>query len=169
MGQCCSDTFAGALASELGLGHKACPFGSFTDSANYTDFIPECTNVSVGYQKEHSSAETLDTDYLETLIESLIRADLDSLPVVRECWENDDYRESLREPLRHAYTWENVARRFGSKDVLDGNLRLARSYLDKYVDDTDCLVQMCHDCHELNGEHKAWCFQDTDLLRNRFA
>ena len=31
--------------------------GSFTDTANYTDIIPECTNLSCGYYNAHTQSE----------------------------------------------------------------------------------------------------------------
>ena len=86
-GRCCSDTFANSLALQLDMGHKRSDMGIFTDSANYVGIIQECTNVSVGYYNEHSVKETLDTVYLERLINQLIVADLDSLPTCE--WVDD--------------------------------------------------------------------------------
>ena len=37
--------------------------GVYTDSAEFTDIIPECTNISVGYYKEHTVNETQDIQY----------------------------------------------------------------------------------------------------------
>lgn len=86
-GRCCSDAFAGSLAAALGMGHKPSDQGIFTDSANYVGIIPECTNVSVGYEHEHRESESLDVGYLERLIAALIAVDWESLPVVK--WEDD--------------------------------------------------------------------------------
>jgi hypothetical protein len=82
IGRCCSLDFATALSGAIGLGHTPAR-GTFTDSANYVDLIPECTNLSVGYDHEHTARETLDTDYLERLIDRLCRVDWESLPVSR--------------------------------------------------------------------------------------
>jgi hypothetical protein len=58
--RCCSDTFAGALADALniadGLHYRPSDEGIFTDTANYVDVIPECTNLSVGYAREHTAS-----------------------------------------------------------------------------------------------------------------
>jgi hypothetical protein len=97
MGRCCSDDFAWVLATSLGMKHQPCAFGSFTDSANYTDFIPECTNVSVGYGLEHSAREFVDFAYLTCLIEALCEMDFDSLPVVRTPGTCMDWRDELAE------------------------------------------------------------------------
>lgn len=82
-GPCCSLEFALGLAEALGLGHKP-GSGTFTDSANYTEIIPECSNLGIGYACEHRPQETLAVDYLECVIERLCKVDWASLPVVRD-------------------------------------------------------------------------------------
>lgn len=91
MGRCASNDFAEALGDLLYMGHKPCAFGTFTDSANYTDLIPECTNVSVGYGLEHTAREYQDTDYLLRLCDALCHVDLESLPSVRNPYASDKY------------------------------------------------------------------------------
>ena len=57
--------------------------GSFTDSANYTHLIAECTNVAVGYFDQHTAREKFDLEWLERhLIPALIKVDWDNLPVL---------------------------------------------------------------------------------------
>lgn len=94
-GMTCSDGFAEALADALGMGHKVDPTGSFTDTANLSEIVAECTNVSVGYENEHSSSETLSTGYLLALVDACIDAFSDSglaLPVIRAPGE---YRNAI--------------------------------------------------------------------------
>lgn len=86
-GKCASPEFAAGLAKELGMGHAAAD-GIFTDSASYMDLIPECSNLSIGYQYEHSTRETLDTGYLEGVIERLITVDWSRVPVARMAGDN---------------------------------------------------------------------------------
>lgn len=105
MGRCCSDTFANAFAADLNMLHEPCPFGSFTDSANYTDLIGECTNISAGYQYEHSSRENLDWWYLEWLVERMCTIDLDNLPSVRQAGEIEDWR-TASDPCDVIFKWE---------------------------------------------------------------
>ena len=81
---CCSGAFASALSKQLGMGFKPDSTGVFTDSANYTHLIPECTNLSVGYDFEHTKNEYLDYLFLGRLTHKLIEVDWNSLPVVRE-------------------------------------------------------------------------------------
>lgn len=96
-GRCCSDQFALALSKQLALNHAPSSKGIFTDTANYTHLIEECTNVSVGYVHEHTANETLDLTYLVDLADSAIQVDWDNLPVSREKtkdydpWEYDNF------------------------------------------------------------------------------
>ena len=85
----CSDEFAKALAKQLGGSFKPSSEGSFTDTKNYSDYIAECTNVSIGYTNAHSNDEIQDLQFAEKLIKKLIRVNWQSLPVVRKPGEND--------------------------------------------------------------------------------
>jgi len=82
-GKCCSDEFVTSLSEALDMGHSKAT-GSFTDTANYTDLIEECTNVSVGYYSEHQPAESLDYEYLIQLTAKLIQVNFEKLVVKRE-------------------------------------------------------------------------------------
>jgi hypothetical protein len=84
-GRSASDAFAEALSDQLNnLGLLYMPAeGIYTDTAEFTDLIPECTNISCGYQFEHSDKEQLDSVYLAQLCEAALQVDWDSLPVVR--------------------------------------------------------------------------------------
>jgi putative aminopeptidase FrvX len=86
-GKCASDEFASGLAEQLGMDHKAAD-GIFTDSASYVDLIPECSNLSIGYQNEHTQYETLDLEYLDRVIDRLIAVNWDDVPVCREPGDN---------------------------------------------------------------------------------
>ncbi len=83
-GRCCSNEFALALAAQLGGDYAPDSTGLFTDTANYTDVIPECTNISVGYYSEHTAAETQDLKLLDYLIPVLLAVQWDSLPTTRD-------------------------------------------------------------------------------------
>ena len=86
--RCCSNEFADELANQLnstgfGLEYKKDDGGVYTDSAEFVDIIPECTNLSVGYYKEHTHTESQDIDHLERLAEACLKVDWDNLPTVR--------------------------------------------------------------------------------------
>jgi hypothetical protein len=94
-GRCCSDVFADALASALTtddmmLCYTADDSGVFTDSANLTDLIGECTNVSIFYKSQHGDGEYQDITFLAALADQLVRVQWDDLPVVRKPGERDD-------------------------------------------------------------------------------
>jgi hypothetical protein len=113
--RCCSDEFATALGKALDIQdaladdklkyeHKLDTGGSFTDTASYTELIPECTNVSVGYMDEHSSREFLDVDYLMWLCEAAVRVQWEDLPVIRDPSKTEWLSTSS---YSQGYTWKN--------------------------------------------------------------
>ena len=84
---CCSGEFADALIKQFGdagMVHRQDPSGVYTDSANFVDIIPECTNISVGYFNEHSVSEVLNITYLEELCEAVLQVKWEELPTARE-------------------------------------------------------------------------------------
>jgi len=113
-GNCCSDEFALSLCKELnksGLNMRPDDTGVLTDSAQFMTFIPECTNISVGYYNEHTHKEAQDIEYLYQLCNAVVKVDWESLPVERDpatawspfhgggwdCWDWDDLED---EPVR---------------------------------------------------------------------
>lgn len=85
--RCCSDEFADALASELnksGLKYIKDDGGVYTDSAEFTDVIAECTNLSVGYYREHTNTESQDIEHLKKLASACLLVNWESLPVKRD-------------------------------------------------------------------------------------
>lgn len=81
--RCCSDEFALSLGDQLGRLWEPDHTGLYTDSFEFMELIPECTNLSVGYENEHTPYEMLDLRFLEGAIASFIAVDWDSLPTVR--------------------------------------------------------------------------------------
>jgi hypothetical protein len=85
--RCCSEVFSDSLAEQLnkgGLGYKSCDGGSFTDTKNYADLIPECTNISVGYYSQHSVNEYIDLVHLIKLSTAILEVDWSALQVARD-------------------------------------------------------------------------------------
>lgn len=95
-GRCCSDAFATELGKRLTARmphHKGSPrytlgpddTGVYTDTAEYTRVIPECTNVSVGYYDEHSGKEQQDLEFLLALRDAVVGPELwADLPAERD-------------------------------------------------------------------------------------
>lgn len=78
-----SKKFAQSLADQLGGKYAPDDGGIFTDSAFYSHLIPECTNISVGYFCQHSRHETLDYEFLDSLLLSLLALDYSALEIAR--------------------------------------------------------------------------------------
>lgn len=85
--RCCSDIFAQELAKQLNrsdLEMKLDNTGVYTDSAEFVEAIPECTNISVGYYSEHTKSERQDIKHLDSLCKAVIRVDWENLPTKRD-------------------------------------------------------------------------------------
>jgi hypothetical protein len=90
---CCSNEFATALCKEYnksGLNLSTDPTGVFTDSASFIDDISECTNVSVGYNNEHTFREIQNMTYLEKLAKASLKVNWLQLPAVRKVGINEE-------------------------------------------------------------------------------
>ena len=89
MGRCASDVFCQALANDLNAFDETLMYspddtGVYTDTAEFTDIIPECTNISVGYYSEHGDQENLDIVHFEALSNAVLKVMWDSLPTDRD-------------------------------------------------------------------------------------
>lgn len=83
MGRCCSDAFADSIIEQIPSFRKD-PNGVFTDTAFYTHRIPECTNLSVGYQGHHGRFEIQNTTHMKYLLEKMKVLDISKLDVQRD-------------------------------------------------------------------------------------
>jgi hypothetical protein len=86
-----SDAFAKSMAAQLGGKYKPDDTGLFTDTAKYSEIIPECTNLSVGYHSAHTEKEWQDFDFAYDLLERITEVDTSKLvaerdPKVVEYW-----------------------------------------------------------------------------------
>ena len=84
--RCCSEDFGKELAKRLnsyGMSMVTDDTGVYTDSAEFTDVIPECTNISVGYYNEHRHSESQDLGHLVKLANAVVRIDWETLPTKR--------------------------------------------------------------------------------------
>lgn len=83
---CASIEFAAELCDALDMtGNKWKPAdGVFTDTANYTHLVSECTNISVGYDDQHTHKETQLVRFAAKLRDKLLMVDWDSLNAYRK-------------------------------------------------------------------------------------
>jgi len=87
--RCASDTFGKALSEQLNkadetFSYDIDPTGVLTDSVQFIKIYSECTNISVGYQSEHTFSESQDIDHLEKLAVACTKVDWNGLPVERD-------------------------------------------------------------------------------------
>lgn len=87
------------------MGYAPDDSGMFTDTDNYTEIVPECTNLSVGYFKAHTANEWLDWEHLDALLTALKGVDINDLPIKRDpsvyedryaWWERQDLDDWYR-------------------------------------------------------------------------
>ena len=72
-GRCCSTEFAVSIAEQLPGNYCLDAGGTFTDTANYMDIIPECSNISIGYEHAHSRLETQSVSHALALRKALLQ------------------------------------------------------------------------------------------------
>lgn len=92
-GRCCSNEFADALSDALnheGMLYMPSDGGVYTDTAEFVDLIPECTNISVGYLNEHRNTETLDLRHYFDLANAIIKINWENLPTKRALMLEDE-------------------------------------------------------------------------------
>jgi hypothetical protein len=82
--------------------------GLFTDTANYTRLIPECTNISVGYEGAHTVLERQSISHALALREALFKIDVSQFVCERNPRTCQDSRWSLLEDSK------------GSAAIIDG-------------------------------------------------
>jgi hypothetical protein len=99
-GRTCSDAFALDLSNKLnslkyGFKFSPDPTGIYTDSAQFSDLVPECTNISVGYMNEHTTREEQNISHLVNLCKACCEIDWESLVVSRDPkeWSYDSHSQ----------------------------------------------------------------------------
>lgn len=128
--RCCSATFALELAGALtdaGLpGYRADPGGVFTDTANYTSLVSECTNLSVGYEREHGPSETLSLGHALALRRAMLRLDSDALrahrdpaPPMVDLWPDEPQWRTYDDPRAWDRPSKGAGRWHGSDSLAD--------------------------------------------------
>lgn len=124
----CSDEFATALSKQLNqygdLKYDIDDTGVYTDSAEFTSVIPECTNISVGYYNEHTTRESQDLNHLVKLALSIVDVNWERLPTVRDVnskeykdvWSNLDWDGDGKYKLIDDYKYKKRRNRRGNSN-----------------------------------------------------
>lgn len=120
-GRCCSDDFAKSLAAQLGPGYSPA-YGVFTDTALYTGLVGECTNISVGYNGQHTEDESVDQEFLMELKDKLIRLDIGALVAKRKAGEKEVYHYTPSEYYYNDYYYgQDSAKPYAKSPWVAGN------------------------------------------------
>lgn len=138
-GECCSIAFAKDLCSSL---NKTTPLfkfvpddgGSFTDSASFMDYIPECTNISVGYFKQHTKEEYQDLRFLDLLCDAVTKVDWENLPTKRDPNECSYYRK---------YNTVSKVDLDGASDLIEEERKFKEeNTINVFIDDEEFIAQV---------------------------
>jgi len=128
----CSDEFAKELSKQLnksGLSYVTDSTGVYTDSAEFVSVIPECTNISVGYNSEHTFNESQDISHLHKLALACLKVDWESLPTKRDTSKQET-----------SYDWEYDSRsntKWNSRGFSRGNKKWSNKNFHSYRYDYD--------------------------------
>ena len=145
----CSDEFGKELARQLnnhriGLEYRIDDTGVYTDSAEFTSVIPECTNVSVGYYQEHTTNEHQDIKHLEKLANACLLVNWESLPTKRDInkveskWDSYDSRTSTSWNSRgfsKGNSWKGGSRTWNNSNFSQYDYGQYHGSDDDYYDD----------------------------------
>lgn len=109
---CCSDEFANALVKEFsksGVVMSKDTTGYYTDTGNFLELIPECTNISIGVWNEHHTDEWVDISYVENIAKAACNVDWDNLPAVRnpKWWLDESEYKSDKEFIKKYSKFHN--------------------------------------------------------------
>jgi len=159
----CSDEFGDELCKRLneagGFKFKKDPTGSVTDSHQLADKFAECTNLSVGYDDQHTVRERQDLAFLEKMAKACCEIDWETLPVKRDPTKVEhSYSNYGRRGKYYGSEWENDRWWEGSAYATTkattsgpgqlGNAEFVTDYLGNKVKVAD--AQWCE-------YDKAWC------------
>lgn len=104
----CSEAFATSIGEQL-TNYKADPSGLFTDTKQYFRKIPECTNLSVGYQSQHGPLERQYLDFAVALRDRMLTFDASRLVIERDPtkYERVTYNYGHNSRGANNELWEN--------------------------------------------------------------
>ena len=181
-GRCCSDDFVAGLAGKLNpllppkeqmSGNSG---GSFTDSANYTKLIPECTNVSVSYKSQHTRRENFDLVWFrDILVPALLKITWHDLPVARDPNEvSSPYSSSYRSKYQDSFSFDrsyksnkNTRSMVSTRSTLTNSERMNQSAIDRCNHVLDDKFEG-YDPEEGLPQHMS-CKQKVDFVKYTFV
>lgn len=166
--RCASDAFARSLANQLGGGYEPDPTGSYTDTNEYAHLIPECTNISVGYRRQHSANETQDVHFLIALRDRLLAVDWSALKIERDpesTWEDEEDFEGFYGCGRRTYDFASDD--FANVEMVElvrENAELIADILESYgISRNDILDEMSRHNIDAPRRYSHYGTDDEDL------
>ena len=155
--QCCSDEFADALSMALttALPNEDLLFtpahGVYTDTAELTDMVRECTNLSVGYFSQHTSNERQNLTFAKALIDALVAVDWEALPTVREfppkhkpTWTGQyGYSSSSTTATAYGDSWYGSTQEVMGVSVEEDVYDEEDAVIDSVIEDIKKLIEAC--------------------------
>lgn len=174
-GVCCSLDFAKDLSNRLNqvestFNYRPDPTGIYTDSAQFTSLISECTNISVGYYNEHSHSERQDIRHLEKLCEAVCKVDWESLVIVKEpgydsgndYWYDDEDEDWSTDPNQnfqtHNFTWVSWDGKTTKMMISDEQIEIEKETIIGYMNSTGLstgFVDFTWDGQSLHGASQS--------------
>lgn len=162
-GRTASDAFALSFATALdkaGLGGYRPEHGIFTDTANYADTLPECSNLSCGYANEHHTNEVVDVVHVLKLRDALCVLDTSALVVSRKPGEDDWHSYPLSHPVWYRRDDDEVPN-------ADYPFDKSRVWLQESLTNITHCLRYDHDssgktlCGDYADTGDYWCVDDT--------
>jgi len=154
--QCCSNEFATALCQEYnksGLSLAIDTTGVYTDSASLMEDIPECTNISVGYENEHTGRELQNISYLERLCKASLKVNWNDLPIVRKVGVNQELVRKHKKLIDEVKSsvWQLETKMIGADDKIYIRIDLEDGDIGSIYDCLDSLQSLLSR-HKVNTE-----------------
>lgn len=118
-----SDAFGKSLIEQIPY-LKLDDTGMFTDTYSYETLIPECTNISVGYNKQHTPNEYQSISYLLKIRESLLNLDYSKFVVDRD---PNDVSNVWNEKLDSSY-YDSLYHKFINSDNISKYKKIKDDY-----------------------------------------
>lgn len=148
-GPCASEEFATSLSQALYSQNNELVYkstaGVYTDTAEWAHLVSECTNLSVGYDREHTQFETQDIAHLDTLLHALIRVDWSSIVVTRTPADGEYYGDRYNEyqdDTQYTPTYPDEQEYTAIHNLVKNNPELL----------TDWIISLGYDIYELGNE-----------------
>ena len=154
-----SDAFVDSFIRATDLqAYRSDGYGTYTDSMEYSDLVSECTNISVGYDHQHTSKENQDLTFAAMLLEKLCEADWTLLEAHRDprVVELDDYAQYAAVEASEGDAIEALQRLITDRPVTIAGLLFEYGFTVEGL------------CEELNLDMQDYSYYTDNYYGNKF-